>query len=88
MTTDHQRNGALEAVERIVNRGGENEDVLDETLVVLRKLYPHAAIRLSDEIAELEVEGTTPDDAVFLNRVATLVSAYCRPRKMRSIFRG
>jgi hypothetical protein len=95
LTSPHERNGALEAVERIVNRGGEADEVLRETLAVLGKLYPYAAIRgTADDrehgserfpiafearkVAELEVAATTPDDAVFLNRVATLISAYCR----------
>lgn len=110
MTSAHERNGALEAVDRIVNRGGEADDVLRETLTVLGMLYPYAAIRFTDErrlahgtdepaerypiefqgtkVADLEVAVTDPDDGVFLDRVATLVSGYCRPQKMRSIFCG
>lgn len=98
MTTEHERNGALEAVDRIVNRGGDADDVLREALAVLGRLYPYAAIHFADEhedgterypiefqgtkVAELEVGSTVPDDAMFLSRVATLLSAYCRPRKM------
>ncbi len=104
MTTADERNGALEAVDRIVNRGGDAEDVLRETLAVLDKLYPQAAIRFDDvhqegtsrypiefegtKLADLEVAGTAPSDGPFLERVATLISGYCQPRKMRSIFRG
>lgn len=105
MTTEHERNGALEAVDRIVNRGGAADDVLRETLAVLDKLYPYAAIRFDDgheasaerypvefqgtKVAELEVAGAAPDDALFLRRAATLISAYCSPpEKMRSIFSG
>jgi hypothetical protein len=95
VTTAHERNGALEAVDRIVNRGGEPEDVLREALAVLGRLYPHAAIRFDDmhweganrypvefegtKVAELEVAGTGPEDTPFLRRVATLISAYCSP---------
>ena len=94
MTTEHERNGALEAVDRIVNRGGEADDVLRDALAVLKKLYPHAAIRVNDEheagtkrypiefagtkVAELEVAVTGTDDDDLLKRVATLLSAYCR----------
>jgi hypothetical protein len=96
LTSPHERNGALEAVDRIVNRGGEADEVLRETLAVLGQLYPSVAIRLPDEpehehgterypiefdgtkVAELEVAATSPDDAAFLNRVATLISAHCR----------
>jgi hypothetical protein len=71
--------------------------VLDETLAVLRRLYPYAAIRFVDgheasaerypiefqgtKIADLEVAGTAPGDGPFLERVATLISGYCHPRK-------
>ena len=104
MTTEHERSGALEAVDRIVNRGGDADDILREALAVLDKLYPHAAIRFDGEhqegtvrypidfegtkVAELQVAMTGTDDDVFLRRVATLLSAYCRPRKVRSTFRG
>jgi hypothetical protein len=104
MTTEHERNGALEAIDRIVNRGGEADEVLDETLTVLRRLYPYATIRFDDDheegtvrypidfegtrVAELEVAGTAPGDTLFLERVATLISGYCHPRKVRSTFRG
>jgi hypothetical protein len=104
MTTEYERNGALEAVDRIVNRGGDADEVLAETLAVLRTLYPRAAIRFDDgheasaerypiefqgtKVAELEVASTGPDDGPFLERVATLISGYCHPRKVRSTFRG
>jgi hypothetical protein len=95
VTTEHERNGVLEAVDRIVNRGGDADDVLHETLTVLRRLYPYAAIRFDDEheasaerhpiefqgtkVADLEVAGTAPGDTLFLRRVTTLISAYCSP---------
>ena len=72
MTPEQQRAGALEAIERIVNRGGENDDVLQAVRAVVSKLDP-----------------VTTDDAAFVARVTTLVSAYCtRPENMRSIFSG
>lgn len=71
MTPEQQRAGALEAIERIVNRGGDADDVLAAVRAVLAKIDSNAA-----------------DDAAFADRVDVLVSAYSRPRKMRSIFRG
>jgi hypothetical protein len=70
VTPEQQRAGALEAIERIVNRGGDDEDVLNAVRAVVGRLEPVAA-----------------DDAAFVARVTTLVSAYCtRPEKTRSIF--
>ncbi len=70
MTPEQQRAGALEAIERIVNRGGDADDVLKAVHGVVGKLGP-----------------VTADDAAFVARVTTLLSAYgTRPEKMRSIF--
>jgi putative methionine-R-sulfoxide reductase with GAF domain len=44
VTTEQDRRGALEAVDRILNRGGDADDVLRQVLAVLRRLYPFAAI--------------------------------------------
>jgi hypothetical protein len=41
-----QRRGALEALERILNRGGEPDDVLEEVVAVLYRLYDRVAIRI------------------------------------------
>ena len=72
MTPEQQRAGALEAIERIVNRGGESDEVLEAVRGVVSKLG-----------------AGTADDSAFVNRVTTLVSAYCTdPQKMRSIFSG
>jgi hypothetical protein len=71
MTPEQQRAGALEAIERIVNRGGADDDVLAAVRAVLAK-----------------VDSNAVDDAAFVDRVEILVSAYSRPRKLRSIFRG
>jgi hypothetical protein len=72
VTPEQQRAGALEAIERIVNRGGEDDEVLEAVHSVVSKL-----------------DSGTADDAAFVARVTTLVSAYCTdPEKMRSIFSG
>ena len=71
MTTPGGRSGALEAVERIVNRGGP--DVVAETLDVLRRLYGSAALGPDGTI---HVPGATADDDELLARVAVLVSAH------------
>ena len=39
----HEQTGALEAIERILNRGGDADDVLREVLAVLGRLYPYVA---------------------------------------------
>jgi len=43
MTPEQQRAGALEAIERIVNRGGEDNDVLSAVRAVVAKLDPVVA---------------------------------------------
>ncbi len=73
MTPEQQRVGALEAIERIANRGGEDDEVLEAVRGVVSKLDA----------------GVVAKDAAFVTRVTTLVSAYCAdPEKMRSIFSG
>jgi hypothetical protein len=71
MIDDHQRNGALEAVERIVNRGGEN--VVGEVLALLERLYPSVFLRDDGTIV---APGSTEADAAFLERVTILISAH------------
>jgi hypothetical protein len=44
VTTEQERRGALEAVDRILNRGGDADEVLRQVLAVLQRLYPYAAI--------------------------------------------
>jgi hypothetical protein len=44
VTSGEDRRGALEALERIVDRGGDADDVLRETVAILSRLYPYAAI--------------------------------------------
>src|SRR5262249_13209020 len=99
--------GALEAIDRILNRGGDADDVLRAVVERLHALYSWAGIRFVEgdaltlgpsagtptgkavsfpvtfqgtRVAELELEGVVGDDddeRFFLERVATLVSAYC-----------
>jgi hypothetical protein len=45
VTTESDRRGALEALERIINRGGDADDVLRSALAILGRLYPYAAVR-------------------------------------------
>jgi hypothetical protein len=45
MTTTDARRGALEAIERILNRGGDADDVLRQVVSVLSRLYPFVGIR-------------------------------------------
>ena len=44
MSSVHQRTGALERVDRILNRGGDADDVLRDVVGVLGQLYPWVAI--------------------------------------------
>ena len=87
--------GALEAVDRILNRGGDSEQVLSAVLDSLRtRGVPYASIRFGDR--ELTTGGRSPDvearvsengtvalavdDQAFVERVATLVSPYTAGR--------
>ena len=61
--------GALEAVERIVNRGGEPEDVVEAVVVALRgRGFNATVVATSLRIANA--------DEAFAARIATLVSPY------------
>jgi hypothetical protein len=71
MIGNHQRNGALEAVERIVNRGDEN--VVAEVLALLSRIYE--SVELGDD-GTISAEGSTEEDAAFLERVTILISAH------------
>jgi hypothetical protein len=42
---EQQRRGALEAVDRVLNRGGDADDILRGVLKPLGELFPYAAIR-------------------------------------------
>jgi len=108
--TQHYR-GAVEAVERVLNRGGDADDVLREVVRLVHERVPHLAwvgIAFVEEgelmlgpqagatpeaggrsavpivfrgarVAELQVVSTAGDEEErsFLERLATLVSAYC-----------
>jgi hypothetical protein len=49
VTSDAARRGALEALDRILSRGTDADDVLRETVAVLGRLYPYAAISFVEE---------------------------------------
>ena len=53
------RRGALEALERILNRGGEPDEVLEEVVAVLRTLYDRVAIHVArdGELVEVSAAG-------------------------------
>jgi hypothetical protein len=44
VTGEHARRGALEAIERILNRGGDADDVLRQVVAALGRLYPFVRI--------------------------------------------
>jgi hypothetical protein len=52
--------GALDAIDRILDRGGDPDDVLRDVLEVLHDLYPYAAIAFveEDELASGPAQGT------------------------------
>jgi hypothetical protein len=70
VTTPTERSGALEAIERIVNRG---ENVVERSLVALSSLYTSVELRADGTIA---AEGASDHDEAFLRRVETLISAH------------
>ena len=101
MTTVHERRGALERIDRILNRGGDSESVRAAVVEVLARLFPYAAVELAGgrttanaaaptgakrwpvrhegvTVAELVVVADDRDDLELLERVALLVSPYCR----------
>ena len=73
--------GALEAVERILNRGGERDEVLRAVVEALHGVYPY--VRLAEfevgagepayRAGDLEVGGAPVDEAI-VDRIALLVS--------------
>ena len=46
MTTLHERRGALEAIDRILNRSGDSDGVLSDVVGVLARLFPHVRVDL------------------------------------------
>ncbi len=49
MTAEHERRGAVEAIERILNRGGDADDVLRAVLQVLFQLYGFVGISFVED---------------------------------------
>jgi putative methionine-R-sulfoxide reductase with GAF domain len=106
-----QYRGAIEAVERVLNRGGDADDVLREVVRLVHERVPHLAwvgiafveegelllgpeagatpeagsgtgvpiVFRGSRVAELQVVSGAGDEEerAFLERLATLVSAYC-----------
>lgn len=67
--------GALEAVDRILNRGGDPEDVLGAVAAAVRERTGFEVVFLRP--GELDVEPEPDAEARrFLDRVALLVSAH------------
>ncbi len=67
--------GALEAVDRILNRGGDDRDVLRAVVEVVRERTGFRIVAI--RVGELDVEPEPDTEArAFLDRVALLVSAH------------
>jgi hypothetical protein len=49
VTAEGDRRDALEALDRLVDRGGDADDVLRDALAILARLYPWAAIRFVED---------------------------------------
>ena len=72
MTPEQQRAGALEAIERIVNRGGDADDVLNAVQAVVDKLDRDASA----------------DGAFVARVTTLVSAYHADPAKLRSIFSG
>ncbi len=72
MTPEQQRVGALEAIERIANRGGEDDEVLEAVRGVVSKLDA----------------GVAKDAAFVTRVTTLVSAYCADPEKMRSIFSG
>jgi hypothetical protein len=83
VTSEHERVGALEALDRILNRGGDADDVLRDVVRVLSGLYAYAGVDFveGDSLVEGPSAGDRTDDAARLpisfqgTKVAELVVA-------------
>jgi hypothetical protein len=83
VTVEDERRGALEALERILNRGGDADDVLRDCVRVLGRLYSYVAIDFVEgdelvtgpEAGERVVDGTRTAVAFEGTKVAELVTA-------------
>jgi hypothetical protein len=49
VSREQERRAALEALDRILNRGGDADDVLRAALQVLSRLYPYVGIRFVED---------------------------------------
>jgi hypothetical protein len=86
--SDVDHRGALEAVERILNRGGDPAAVLQAVLEALHaRGIAYAAVGLDDEHLSVGSPGdgltsgaltVATTDQAFVDRVATLISPYVR----------
>jgi hypothetical protein len=58
--------GALEAVERVLNRGGDADDVLSAVVTVLHERLAYVAIRFmeGDRLVERPVAGSKADGVI------------------------
>ena len=72
MTPEQQRAGALEAIERIVNRGGDDDEVLSAVRAVVHNL---------DRVA-------VDDPGFVTRVTTLVSDYCTDPEKMRSIFSG
>jgi hypothetical protein len=63
VTTEQQRTGALAALDRILNRGGDADDVLREVIAVMSPLYSYAGVDFveQDSLVEGPALGTRPE---------------------------
>ena len=60
MTTVHERRGALEAIDRILNRGGDAGAVVSDVTSVLARLFPYVRVEpVGVEAAPAAADETT-----------------------------
>ena len=67
--------GALDAIDRILNRGGTDEDVLGAVVEVVRERTGFGIVAIAPGALEVQPEPDSEARA-FLDRVALLVSAH------------
>jgi hypothetical protein len=92
VTAEHERRGALEALDRVLNRGGDADDVLRDVVRVLFELYAFVGIDFIEQGAVVSGPslGERPDDATVLPvafeaaNVANLVVAWPHPEEDRA----
>ena len=89
MTSEHQRRGALEAIDRVLNRSGDADDVLRDVVWILFELYAYAAIDFVERQGRVAGPslGERPSNATRLPvmfegaHVAELVVAWPHPEE-------